>query len=105
MRAKGALFGDIPSLVVLAEGVSPPIRRRLRFESPGLRPLKIMAEREGFEPLVGFFPYNRLAGGCLQPSRPPLRSCLLVAEGVGFEPTEARASGGFKTVACGQHDI
>ena len=26
-----------------------------------------MAEREGFEPSVRFYPYNRLAGGCLQP--------------------------------------
>src|SRR4030042_3581637 len=99
MRAKVALFGAIPSLVVLAEGGPPPIRRRLRFESPGLRPLKIMAEREGFEPSVRFYPYNRLAGGCLQPTRPPLRSCLIVAAGEGFEPTEARASAVFKTAA------
>ena len=28
---------------------------------------KNMAEREGFEPSVRFYPYNRLAGGCLQP--------------------------------------
>src|SRR4030067_3551540 len=34
----------------------------------------MMAEREGFEPSVRFYPYNRLAGGCLQPTRPPLRS-------------------------------
>ena len=27
----------------------------------------LMAEREGFEPSVGDYPYNRLAGGCLQP--------------------------------------
>ncbi len=26
-----------------------------------------MAEREGFEPSVEFYPHNRLAGGCLQP--------------------------------------
>ena len=33
-----------------------------------------VAEREGFEPSVRFYPYNRLAGGCLQPARPPLRT-------------------------------
>jgi hypothetical protein len=44
-----------------------------RFESPALRSTKILAEREGFEPSVRFYPYNRLAGGCLQPARPPLR--------------------------------
>ena len=33
-----------------------------------------VAEREGFEPSVQFYPYNRLAGGCLQPARPPLRA-------------------------------
>jgi hypothetical protein len=31
-----------------------------------------MAERQGFEPWVEFYPHNRLAGGCLQPTRPPL---------------------------------
>ncbi len=31
-----------------------------------------MAERQGFEPWVGYYPHNRLAGGCLQPTRPPL---------------------------------
>lgn len=28
---------------------------------------KKMAERQGFEPWVGCYPYNRLAGGCLRP--------------------------------------
>ena len=50
-------------------------QQRLRFESPDLRSSKIVAEREGFEPSVRFNPYNRLAGGCLQPTRPPLRLC------------------------------
>ena len=36
-----------------------------------------VAEREGFEPSVQFYPYNRLAGGCLQPARPPLRANIL----------------------------
>jgi hypothetical protein len=31
-----------------------------------------MAERQGFEPWVKFYLHNRLAGGCLQPTRPPL---------------------------------
>ena len=46
----------------------------LGFESLPRRNLfrKNMAEREGFEPSVRFYPYNRLAGGCLQPARPPL---------------------------------
>ncbi len=26
-----------------------------------------VAERVGFEPTVGFYPHNRLAGGCLKP--------------------------------------
>ena len=29
--------------------------------------VRYMAERQGFEPWVGYDPYNRLAGGCLQP--------------------------------------
>lgn len=32
-----------------------------------------MAEREGFEPSIQFYPYTRLAGERLRPSRPPLR--------------------------------
>ncbi len=36
-----------------------------------------MAERQGFEPWVRFYPHNRLAGGCLRPARPPLlKQCL-----------------------------
>ena len=31
-----------------------------------------MAEREGFEPSIQFYPYTRLAGERLQPARPPL---------------------------------
>src|SRR5947207_7922903 len=50
-----------------------------------------LAERRGFEPPDRFYPINRLAGGCLQPTRPPLQNCL--AEGVGFEPTELSLSG------------
>ena len=32
-----------------------------------------MAERRGFEPPVGFYPYNGLANRRLQPTRPPLQ--------------------------------
>lgn len=32
-----------------------------------------LAEREGFEPSIQFYPYTRLAGERLRPSRPPLR--------------------------------
>src|SRR5512140_506398 len=50
-----------------------PARTPLRTDNPHEKPVpKIMAEREGFEPSVQFYPYNRLAGGCLQPARPPL---------------------------------
>ena len=56
-----------------------------------------MAEREGFEPSVQFYPYNRLAGGCLQPARPPLPKIL--AEGAGFEPAGRRRPAVFKTAA------
>ena len=94
---------------------------------------KVLAEREGFEPSVRFYPYNRLAGGCLQPTRPPLRflPCVVpctpclhadsarrrrheavatlctrrLAEGVGFEPTEAFASAVFKTAALSHSAI
>ena len=63
-----------------------------------------MAEREGFEPSVEVSPHTRLAGERLQPARPSLRKTLKklkfsqqflnlcyegLAEGVGFEPTEA----------------
>ena len=34
----------------------------------------LMAEREGFEPSVKFYPYSRLAGVCLKPARPPLQN-------------------------------
>jgi hypothetical protein len=45
------------------------------FELP-----KILAERQGFEPWVKFYPHNRLAGGCLRPTRPPLlKRCILTA--------------------------
>lgn len=47
---------------------------------------KWLAERQGFEPWVELSPYTRLAGERLQPTRPSLR--LVMAEGVGFEPTE-----------------
>jgi hypothetical protein len=45
-----------------------PARTPLRTANPDEKPVsKKMAEREGFEPSVQFYPYNRLAGGCLQP--------------------------------------
>ena len=44
-----------------------------------------MAEREGFEPSVEFYPHTRLAGGRLQPTRPSLR---------GSELTHQRNGGG-----------
>src|SRR5258706_239451 len=50
-----------------------------------------MAERRGFEPPSRFYPTNRLAGGCLQPLGHLSKSIL--AEGVGFEPTELSLSG------------
>ena len=37
------------------------------MQPENLRPVGNVAEREGFEPSVEFYPYNRLAGGCLQP--------------------------------------
>ncbi len=52
-----------------------------------------MAEREGFEPSVEFNPYNRLAGGCLQPLghlSAYIYLCI-VAEGEGLEPPWACA--------------
>ena len=69
-----------------------------------------MAEREGFEPSVRFYPYNRLAGGCLQPySATSPAFCrpneYAMAEGVGFEPTEACASAVFKTAALSRSAI
>ena len=36
--------------------------------------LTILAEREGFEPSVKFYPHTRLAGAHLQPTRSPLRT-------------------------------
>ena len=42
----------------------------LLVRSQTLYPIELwaqMAEREGFEPSVECYPYNRLAGGCLQP--------------------------------------
>src|SRR5512147_704085 len=62
-----------------------------------------MAEREGFEPSVQFYPYNRLAGGCLQPTRPPLPTIL--AEGAGFEPAGRRRPAVFKTAAFSRSAI
>ena len=66
-------------------GYKPPTRFPVAFLRPARTPLrtddlrthpgiKMVAEREGFEPSVRFYPYNRLAGGCLQPARPPLRT-------------------------------
>ncbi len=42
------------------------------FTKKAMNPAWYMAERQGFEPWVRFYPHNRLAGGCLQPTRPPL---------------------------------
>src|SRR5436309_13290504 len=50
-----------------------------------------LAERRGFEPPDRFYPTNRLAGGCLQPLGHLSKTVL--AEGVGFEPTELSLSG------------
>ncbi len=55
------------ALSLAARSAAAPVR------IPGSPLFKDMAEREGFEPSVRFYPYNRLAGGCLQPTRPPLR--------------------------------
>jgi hypothetical protein len=52
-----------------------------------------MAEREGFEPSVGFYPHTRLAGEHHRPTRSSLRRLAAVAEGVGFEPTELSFNG------------
>ena len=52
---------------------------------------RMMAERRGFEPPSQFYPTNRLAGGCLQPLGHLSKTVL--AEGVGFEPTELSLSG------------
>src|SRR5256885_14707784 len=53
--------------------------------------LVTLAERRGFEPPDRFYPINRLAGGCLQPLGH--LSNAILAEGVGFEPTELSLSG------------
>ncbi len=59
-----------------------------------------MAEREGFEPSVELSPHTRLAGERLQPARPSLPNRFyILAEGVGFEPTEVLPSTVFKTAA------
>src|SRR5205085_760380 len=62
-----------------------------------------MAERRGFEPPDRFYPVNRLAGGCLQPLGH--LSARLLAEGVGFEPTEPCGSAVFKTAALNHSAI
>src|SRR5436189_5462065 len=53
-----------------------PIELRAQPKSRATyRPLLVkLAERRGFEPPDRFYPINRLAGGCLQPARPPLRT-------------------------------
>ncbi len=51
-----------------------------------------MAEREGFEPSVEYNPYNRLAGGCLQPlGHLSAHHTFHLAEGEGLEPPRACA--------------
>jgi hypothetical protein len=95
-------------------GYKPPTRFPVAFLRPARTPLrtdnrrekpvpKRMAEREGFEPSVQFYPYNRLAGGCLQPARPPLPRFL--AEGAGFEPAGRRRPAVFKTAAFNRSAI
>src|SRR5438093_1330657 len=70
--------------------------------SAGAR-LSFLAERRGFEPPDRFYPINRLAGGCLQPLGH--LSASLMAEGVGFEPTEPCGSAVFKTAALNHSAI
>ena len=63
----------------------------------------------GFEPMMEYNPHTRLAGERLQPARPSLQKFFqnfyikllrnFMAEGVGFEPTEALTSTVFKTAA------
>ena len=48
------------------------------------QPIDFMAEREGFEPSIQFYPYTRLAGERLRPSRPPLRGNDVNASFRGF---------------------
>jgi len=60
--------------------------------------LIMMAERMGFEPMVRCYPHTRLAGEHLRPTRSSLHVGV-VAEGVGFEPTEVLPSTVFKTAA------
>ena len=95
----------------------------LRIRSPTLYPTELWARptpreewRRGRDsnPGPGSTPGNRLAGGCLRPTRPPLRAqrpssrgapplstrpvtCGWVAEGEGFEPPRACALPVFKT--------
>jgi hypothetical protein len=54
-----------------------------------------VAEREGFEPSVEVSPHTRLAGEHLQPTRSSLRIVWpeILAEGVGFEPTNLSVCG------------
>ena len=70
---------------------------RRRVSGARLHQPYALAEREGFEPSVECYPYNRLAGGCLQPLghlsallfRFPYLS--VSAEGEGLEPPRACA--------------
>ena len=57
-----------------------------------------MAEKEGFEPSVEFNPHTHLAGEHLQPLG-HLSAYKILAEEVGFEPTDACTSTVFKTAA------
>ena len=49
-----------------------------------------MAERQGFEPWVGCYPHNRLAGGCLRPARPPLHKQIILTLAFVFVNEKAR---------------
>lgn len=56
--------------------------------------IRKVAEREGFEPSVGFNTHTRLAGEHHRPARSSLRSgTKKLAEEVGFEPTELSFNG------------
>ncbi len=53
-----------------------------------------LAEREGFEPSVEYNPHTRLAGEHHRPARSSLQCFFyMMAEGVGFEPTELSFNG------------
>ena len=64
----------------------------LLIRSQSLYPAELRAHiggEQGIRTLdTGFCPYTRLAGERLRPTRPTLQFIRVLAEGVGFEPTE-----------------